>query len=167
MKKLTLVTLISLLLAAPAFALKIGKIDAQKIMTSIKQAKKINKNLKKEFESKQKLLKKDEDNLKKLRADYDKQSMVMSDKAKAKKQIELQKKFEQYRQKREKFQSDINKKERQLKAPLLERLKGVVDDVAKKEGLDMVFEVAASPVYVKQVVEITDKVIKAYDKKFK
>ena len=102
-----------------------------------------------------------------MREDYDKQSMVMSDKAKAKKQVELQKSFDEYRQKREKYQMDINNKERQLKAPLLERLKDVVDSVAKKQGLDMVFEVAASPVYVKEVTDITDLVIKAYDKKHK
>ena len=167
MKKIFALTLLLSLVSSPAWALKVGKIDAQKIMTSIKQGKKINANLKKEFESKQKLLKKDEEKLKKMRADFDKQSMVMNDKAKIKKQTAMQKLYGEYMQKREMYQQEINKKERKLKAPLLERLKGIVDQVAKKESVDMVFEVAASPVYVKTVVDLSDKVIKAYDKKYK
>jgi outer membrane protein len=154
-------------LSTSVFALKIGKVDVRKIMTSIKQGKQTQKNLKKEFEAKQKLLKKDEEKLKKMRAAYEKQSLVMNDKAKAKKQMEMQKTFEIYRQKREKYQVEIDKKERKMKEPLLKRLKAIIDSVSKKEGLDMVFEVAASPVYVKSEVNISDKVIKAYDKKHK
>ncbi len=154
-------------LSTSVFALKIGKVDVRKIMTSIKQGKQTQANLKKEFEAKQKLLKKDEAKLKKMRSAYEKQSLVMNDKAKAKKQMEMQKTFEVYRQKREQYQVEIDKKERKLKEPLLKRLKAIIDGVSKGEGLDMVFEVAASPVYVKSELDISDKVIKAYDKKHK
>ena len=102
-----------------------------------------------------------------MRANYDKQSMVMNDKAKSKKQMEIQQAFQEHRLKLQKFQDEIGEKERKLKAPVMERLKGVIDNVSKSGGYDMVFEVATGPVYVKGEEDISDKVIKAYDKKFK
>lgn len=167
MKKFATLALLLTFFCSSAFALKIAKIDIRKISTSIKEGIATNNQLKKEFESKQKILKKSEDKIKKMRSDYDKQSLVMNDKAKAKKQIAIQQAFEGHRQKMMKFQEEIGNKEKKLKAPIMERLKGVIDAVSKTGGYDLVFEVATGPVYMKGEEDISEKVIKAYDKKFK
>ena len=43
-----------------------------------------------------------------------------------------------------------------------------LDDQAQKKGItfyDMVFEVSTSPIYVKEVTDITNQVVEAYNKK--
>ena len=55
-----------------------------------------------------------------------------------------------------------------MKKPILEKLKPVIDEVSKSEKVAMTFEITSSPlVYAQDKVDITEKVIKAYDKKHK
>ena len=147
---------------------KVGLVNIQRIMSKIKEGKSIDKTLKKSFDSKQKLLKKDESSIKKLQEKFQKQSKVLSETAKAKKFAEIQQKMTEARKRAAGFQKEIQKQEAELKKPLLEKLRKVIDSVSKAEGVDMTFEISASPVvYAANKVDLSDKVIKAYDKKHK
>ena len=65
------------------------------------------------------------------------------------------------------FQKEIQNQENELKKPILEKLKTVIDKISQQEKVSMTFEVSASPVvYAANKVDLTDKVIKAYDKKY-
>lgn len=167
MKKM--ITLLALALSFSAMAeVKIGVINIQKVITSISEGKSVMKTLEKSFKSKQKEIKKEEEAIKKLQADYQKQSSLLSDKAKANKEMEIRKKIAQLQQKTMDYQKNIQKQEKELKQPILEKLKPVIDDVSKNKKLDMTFEVSSSPVvYASSQVDITGDVIKAYDKKHK
>lgn len=167
MKKL--IILLSLLLSFSAFAdVKVAIVNIQKVITSIKEGKGVMKTLEKSFKSKQAELKKEENGIKKLQKDYQKQSLVLSDKAKAKKEGEIRAKIQALQQKTMKYQKEIQKLEAQMKKPILEKLKPVIDDVSKKEKVAMTFEITSSPlVYAQDKVDITAKVIKAYDSKHK
>lgn len=66
------------------------------------------------------------------------------------------------------YQADIQKQEAELKKPILEKLKPVIDEVSASEKVALTFEISTSPVvYAESRVDITDAVIKAYDKKHK
>ena len=57
--------------------------------------------------------------------------------------------------------------EQKLKTPILERVKSVVDEVSKSADLDMVYEAATAPIlYAKSEKDLTDEVVKSYNKKF-
>lgn len=150
-----------------AFAeFKVGIVDIKKIMESVKEGKSVNKSLTKTFKIKEKDIKKDEAEIKKLQKAFQKQSLVISDKAKVKKQQEIAQKVQAYRMKTQKYQGEIQKLEAQLKQPILEKLSKVIESVSKSEGVELTFERSSSPiVYAKTKVELSDKVIKAYDKK--
>jgi len=165
MKNLILV--LCLLVSFSAFAeTKIAVVNIQKIITSIKEGKTVMKQLEKAFKKKQKELKAEEGTIKKLQKDYQKQSLVLSDKAKLKKETEIRSKIQALQKKTMDYQKGIQKQEAQLKKPILEKLKPVIDQVSKAEKVAMTFEVTASPlVYAESKVDITDAVIKAYDKK--
>ena len=62
------------------------------------------------------------------------------------------------------FQKEIQNQENELKKPILEKVRKVIEKVSKGGTYDMVFEVTTSPIYIKEVDDITDKVVKAYDK---
>lgn len=167
MKKIIL--MLTLILSFSAFAeVKVAIVNIQKVITSIKEGKGVMKSLEKSFKTKQAELKKEEDGIKKLQKDYQKQSLVLSDKAKAKKEGEIRQKIQALQQKTMKYQKEIQKMEAQMKKPILEKLKPVIDEVSKSEKVAMTFEITSSPlVYAQDKVDITEKVIKAYDKKHK
>jgi outer membrane protein len=158
----------TLVFSTQAFALKMGKVDVQKVLVSIKESGKIRDKLKKEFEKKQKEIRKEEEQLVKDRTAFEKQSAIMNAKTKAKKQQELQAKFIGLQQKMQRYQGEMQKMEQKFKQPILNKIRKVVEEVSKKKGFDFTYESGTTPLlYVKSVTDITPEVIKAYDKKNK
>jgi outer membrane protein len=157
-----------LLVSSQAFATaKIGFVNVQKIISSIKEGKSVVATLEKSFNSKKAILKGDEDKIKKAQEDYKKQSMVLSEKARLQKEKEIQESMMALQKKTMDFQKEIQQQEGELKKPILEKLKVVVDEICKTEGIDIAFEVSAAPIYAKERIDLTDKVIAGYDKKHK
>lgn len=162
-----LVALMVLAISSPVFAdVVVGKVDVQKVLVTVNQGVAVRDQLKKSFEDKQKVLKKDEDAIKKLQDDYQKKAAVINDTEKAKKEREIQEKIIAIQQKTSTYQKEIQDMEQNLKTPILERVKNIVDDVAKSSGVDFVYEAATAPIlYAKTEKDLTDDVIKAYNKK--
>lgn len=165
-------SIIALLLAmtfvVPAHALTLGKVDIQKVLLTVKQGQKVRDDLKKEFDKKQAELQKEESAIRKMQEDFEKQGVVMNDKAKAKKEQEIQAKIIQLQQKSMGYQKEIQEMENKLKKPILDRVKEIIDTVSKDAGVDLTYEASTAPiVYAKSEKDLTDDVIKAYDKKFK
>jgi outer membrane protein len=167
MKNLILVVF-TLSLSLSVFAeVKVGIVNIQKIITTIKEGKSVNSTLEKSFKSKQKQIKAQEEKIKKLQTKFQKQSAVFTAEVKAKKGMEIQQQVQSVRQQMAKFQKEIQKEEANLKKPLLEKLKPVIDAVSKEAKVDLTFEISSSPVvYAASKTDLTDKVIKAYDKKY-
>ena len=164
-----MITIMAIALSFSAMAeVKIGVINIQKVITTIGEGKNVMTTLEKSFKAKQKEIKTEEESIKKLQQDYQKQSSLLSDKAKANKENEIRQKIAKLQQKTMEAQKEIQKQEKQLKQPILEKLKPVIDEVSKSKDLAMTFEVSSSPVvYAQSQVDITEEVIKAYDKKHK
>ncbi|MFP5385161.1 MAG: OmpH family outer membrane protein [Bacteriovoracia bacterium] len=147
-------------------AVLVGLVDIQKIITTIKEGKKVQKTLEKSFNDKKVILKKEEDKIKKAQEDYKKQSMVLADAARANKERELQEMMMKLQNKTMEFQREIQKMEQDLKKPILEKLRPIIDEVSKANKVDLTFELSAAPiVYAETKKDLTEDVIKAYDKK--
>ena len=166
--KLLIATLASMLLSTVALAkVSVGKVDVQKVLITVTQGQAVRDQLKKTFDEKQKILKDEEDKIRKLQDDYQKKASVLNDKEKSKKEKEIQEKIIAIQQKTANYQKDIQDMEQKLKTPILEKVKAIVDDVAKNSDVDMVYESATAPIlYAKEEKDLTDDVIKAYNKKF-
>ncbi len=164
----SILILLALTLSIPSMAnTKVGLVNIQKIIVSVKEGKTINKTLEKSFNSKKKLIKKEEQKIMKMQEQFKKQDAVLSNAAKAKKSAEIAKRIQEVRAQMERYQGEIRKQEAELKKPLLEKLKPIIDTVSKDAKVTLTFEVSASPiVYAENKVDLTDKVIKAYDKKY-
>ncbi len=161
------IALIALAITLPSFAATlVGLVDIQKVITSIKEGKGVQKTLEKSFNDKKAILKKDEDKIKKAQEDYKKQSMVLAEAARLNKERELQEMMMSLQNKTMEYQREIQKMEADLKKPLLERLRPIIDEVSKANGVAMTFELSAAPiVYAEAKKDITEDVVKAYDKK--
>lgn len=144
----------------------VGLVDIQKIITTIKEGKNVQKNLEKSFNSKKALLKKDEDKIKKAQEDYKKQSVVLAEAARANKEREIQEMMMSLQNKTMEYQREIQKMEQDMKKPILDKLRPIIDEVSKANGVAMTFELSAAPiVYAESKKDLSDDVIKAYDKK--
>lgn len=147
-------------------AVLVGLVDIQKIITSIKEGKNVQKNLEKSFNDKKTVLKKDEEKIKKAQDNYKKQSMVLAEAARANKEREIQEMMMGLQNKTMEYQREIQKMEQDLKKPILERLRPIIDEVSKANEVSMTFELSAAPiVYAESKKDLTEEVIKAYDKK--
>lgn len=163
-------TILSLLLLTMSFSafssVVVGLVDIQKIITTIKEGKNVQKSLEKSFNDKKAILKKDEEKIKKMQEDYKKQSMVLAEAARATKEREIQDVMMKLQNKTMEFQREIQKMEQDMKKPILEKLRPIIDEVSKSNEVSLTFELSAAPiVYAESKKDLTDEVIKAYDKK--
>ena len=164
MKKLVVV-LGALLMAAAAHAeTKIGFVDMQKAIQSTSAGKKAKTELETEFNKKKKELEKKEADLKKMGEDLEKKKSVLSEDALGKKQAEFQEEMLKYRDVVGKSQVEIKKKERDLTAPILEKMKKVIAKIAKDKGYSLIMENNQAVLYATPDSDLTDEVIKAYEK---
>ena len=163
----SLVALITLVFSLNSFSMIIGKVDIQRVLLSVSQGIKVRDQLKAEFEKKKKVLDKEQQKIKKMQEDFQKQSLVMSDSAKVEKEKQLQEAVMKLQQRSLGFQKEIQEMENKMKGPIIDRVREVVTTVSKKSKVDVTFEASTAPVvYAKNEKDLTDDVIKAYDKKF-
>lgn len=155
------------LVGQSAIAAVVGTVDIQRILLSVEEGKKIRKKLEKSFNAKKKVLKKDEDKIKKAQDAFIKKKSLLSATAQDKKRKEIQEQIMKLQSKTAEFQRDIQEAEAKLKKPVLEKLKEIIDAVSAKNKVDFTFEASASPlVYAKNAKDLTEEVIKSYDKKY-
>jgi outer membrane protein len=144
----------------------VGLVDIQKIITTVKEGKSVQKTLEKNFNDKKTVLQKEEEKIKKAQEDYKKQSMVLAEAARINKEREIQEMMMKLQNKTMEYQREIQKMEQDMKKPILERLRPIIDEISQSNNVDMTFELSAAPiVYAKNKKDLTDEVIKAYDKK--
>ncbi len=115
--------------------LKSATLICKRRFNQLLQEKKPKQSLEGEFNKKEKELEKKEADLKKMGEDLEKKKSVLSEEALGKKQAEFQEEMLKYRDVVGKSQVEIQKKERELTAPILEKLKKVIGKLAKRQRL--------------------------------
>jgi outer membrane protein len=164
MKKVVIL-LGALLMAASAHAeTRVGLVDMQKAIQSTSAGKKAKSELESEFNKKKKELESKEAELKKIGEELEKKKSVMSEEALGKKQAEFQEEMLRYRDVVGKSQLDIQKKERDLTAPILDKMKKVIAKIAKEKGYSVIMESNQSVLFATPEGDLTDDVIKAFEK---
>ena len=92
--------------------------------------------------------------------------MVLAEAARMNKEREIQESMMKLQSKTMEFQKEIQKMEQDMKKPILEKLRPIIDEVSKANGVAMTFELSAAPIiYAESKKDLTDEVIKSYDKK--
>lgn len=145
---------------------KIGMVDMQKALMSVEAGKKARASLEKEFNAKKQEIQKEEGAIKKLGEEFKKQSLVMSDEARGKKQGEIQERIMKLQEFTAKSQQEIQMKEQELTKPILEKLRGIIGEMAKQKGYTLVLEKNENMVLFSQEKDdLTQDVITTFNKK--
>jgi len=142
---------------------KIGFVDMQKAIQATAAGKKAKSELEGEFNKKKKELEKKEADLKKMGEDLERKKSVLSEEVLGKKQAEFQEEMMKYRDVVGKSQIEIQKKERDLTAPILEKMKKTIEKVAKEKGYSMILENSQMVLFATSDADLTDAVVKAYE----
>ncbi len=160
------IMLLAMLTSVSGFSanVKIATINFQKVLNTVKEGVRATEKLKKSFERKKKNLKTQEQSLMTKKKNLEKKASLLSQTAIAKQSKELQAGFMKFQQETMKSQQEIAKLESEYKKPIFEKIKVIVDQISKKENVDMTIETSQTPVvYAKSELDITDQVIKKYD----
>lgn len=159
------IMMMTALMALPALAEKVGYVDVQKAVQATAAGKKAKATLDGEFKKRKDGLDKKKSDIEKMGQDLEKKKSVLSEEVLGKKQMELQEEMMKFQKVVGENQLEIQKKEEELVGPILEKMKGVVEKVAKEKGYSMVLEKKAQNVlYAVADADLTDAVVKAFEK---
>jgi len=145
---------------------QVGVVDIQKVLMTVDEGAAIMKQLEKTYNNKKAKLKKEESRIKKDQEKYQKQLSILSGKARAKKEREMQADILKLQNTTMQYQREMQELEQKLKKPLIEKVRSIVETVAKNSKVDFCFEASSSPLlYAESKKDITLDVIKEYNKK--
>lgn len=166
MKKLFLLFCIILILPVSSYAqdtLKIGAIDIQKILNECEAGKKAKADLETLIKSKESVIDKKGEEIEKLRGELKNQASVLSDEARKNKEEELEKLLRDYQRTVQDSQEEVKKKEGELTETILKGIHELVKKIGKEEKYTLIIE-KSLVVFSNKSIDITDKVLKEYNK---
>lgn len=147
-------------------ASEFGVINMQKLILNVEEGKSARKNLEEEIKKKEQDFLKQKNELDELNKSWQSNAALLSNDAKMKKQKEFQEKFMALRNAEMGFQNEIKQKEQQVTQGIAIKAAQIVNDLAKKKHMKIVFEANSSGlVYVDNPIDLTDEVIKEFKQK--
>jgi len=145
-------------------AIKMGVVDLQKIQQNSSAFKKLSESYMKALELKKKEFEKEQSSLRALEEEMRKQNMMLSLDAKESKMKEYGKKTRRLKYLESELRQEAKEAEMELKRSVLIDIAKVVGDIGKKEGYSLILEKGSSGfLYSNDSIDITDRVVKAYD----
>jgi outer membrane protein len=144
---------------------KIAVVDLQKCIRDSVKGKQMYDKLKKTKDEMQKRLDKKQEELVRMKEELDKQGMMLSFDAREDKEKEFERNRREFKYFYDDLTEEMRKAEAEARNEILKELEKVVMEIGEKGKYSMIFERRSSGLmYVENPLEITDQVIKAYDK---
>ncbi|TAK91993.1 MAG: OmpH family outer membrane protein [Burkholderiaceae bacterium] len=140
--------------------IKIGYIEAQRILSESAPAKAASEKLQQEFSKRKKDLDAIEAGLKSASEKYEKDAPVMADTERQRRQRELAEMDRDLQRKQREFNEDLNHRQNEERVAVLTRARRVIAEIAEKEKYDVIL-VDEAVAHASKRVDITDKVISA------
>jgi outer membrane protein len=161
---LSLASLAVLGIATPAAAqtLKIGIVDVQRAVVTVKDGVTVKAKLERLLKDKQKDFDKMQEDVKRLKDELETQGAMMKEDLRRQKIQDYQKKMVELQEFYMGNQRELADKEAELTAPILERLEKVLVKLGKDEGFTVILNASAT-LYNADAIDLTDRLIKLYD----
>lgn len=157
--------ILSLIFIAPAKAeAAVAVVDVNKVVSECQAGRRAQADIKQRFERLNAEIAKLGEELQGMQQEFQKQSSMMNESAKLKRQQEIEAKFQAFNQRRMQAQQEISEAERAALAPLLEKLKEVIDNIGRNK-YELIVDSRNLP-YFNPKIDITSEVIKAFDRAY-
>ena len=156
--------------AAEAF--KMGVVDPQAVLEKSKAGRRALDGLKEHATSRQKLLTKDEEELKGLENELKAQESNLSEVQKREKQAQFRTKIQDYQKRVQEFNQELAVKQKELVDEYMKKIQVATRSVAEKNGVALVVDKGSDAtikivIYNKDTIDLTEQVIKEFDKQNK
>lgn len=153
--------------AADSF--KMGVVDPQAVLEKSKAGRAALDKLKDYATSRQKLLTKDEDDLKGLEKQLKEQEAGLAEAKKRELQGTFRTKVQDYQKKVQDFNQELGVKQKELVDDYMKRIQTATKSVAEKSGISLVVDKGSDQtikivIYNKETIELTEQVIKEFDR---
>jgi len=142
----------------------IAVIDMQGAVMQTEDGIRAQATLKKLFDRHQLELDAKQTQLSKARGDIEKQSRILSREALSRRMEAWQKEMVQLQTVFVDYEKELQKKQTELTAPIIQRIVAIVTRIAKDKGYDIVIDKQAAP-YARPDLDLTDRVIQEYNSK--
>jgi outer membrane protein len=153
---------------AGAETIKIGIIDAQRILDKTKAGKKAKATMEEFVKSRQKIIDLEEQDIKSLEDELVKQGSVLSAEAKKDKQETFQRKMLDYQNKVSELNKEVQSKKKEVLEGFNKTLEEIVKNIAEKESYTIILDRNSEGgvlIYAKDSLDLTDKVVQEFDKR--
>jgi len=156
--------------AADAF--KMGVVDPQTVLEKSKAGRRALDDLKEFAAAKQKVLAKDEEELKGLESQLKAQESSLSETQKRDKQMQFRTKIQDYQKRVQDFNQELAVKQKTLVDEYMKKIQVSTKAVAEKNGVALVVDKGSDQtikivIYNRDTLDLTDQVIKEFDKQNK
>ncbi len=145
-----------------AAEIKIGYVDFSKIQQESKSGKDAMKTIEKMFKDKQTQLDQRQSELEKMMQELDKQSAILSSDVRKQKEDKLQKDYKDLQRFKSDSEDELNKKKAEIAKQMYDEVAAILNKFGKEEGYTLILE-RSVVLYAPEAVDVTDKIIKAYD----
>jgi len=144
--------------------LKVAYVDIQKAINECNAGKEAKKAITKDVERIQHLGADKQKELQTMKESFEKQTLMLTPEARTHKEKEYQSKLRDFQRWADDTQNEMNQKRMEMERTLSSGLIKVIQKVGSDEGYTFILEKNESIVlYVSKAIDITDRVIKAFD----
>jgi outer membrane protein len=143
-------------------AMKVAVVDVQRAVAQTEDGLRAQAMLKKIFEGRQQELNKKQDDLEKQKKDLEQQAKVLSKDAQQRRFDELQKQLADLQQTYVNYSRELEKKQKELTDPIVEKILGIIKRLAARDGYDVVLD-KQTVAYIRSDLDLTDQAIQLYN----
>jgi outer membrane protein len=147
---------------AEGSGVRVGVIDVQRAVAQTEDGLRAQATLKKLFESRQQQLDAKQKDLQRQKEEIDKQSRVLSKEALQKRVDDWQKQMMDLQQIFLEYNKELEKKQKELTDPVIEKVMVIIKRIATTENIDIVID-KNTTAYVRTELDLTDRAIQAYN----
>lgn len=145
---------------------KIGVINLDRAGRESKRGKEIVESMKYRVRKEQEIVKKKETRVKELRKELNKQGLIMSEELRLKKETDFRAESRNLQRHIRDAEEEIRIKQREATNKILKELLEIIKEIGKKDGYAYITS-REFTVYSDEAIDITDKVIREYNRKYR
>ncbi len=168
--KVRWLVLAMLAFSVPAFAeeLKIGYVDLQRALNESDRGRRAKEEFKGQVEKLQGSLKKKKEAIDHLKEQLEKKAAVMKEEERSNLEDEYRRKLRDFEREYKDSQADLERKDNELTGAILRELQEVIREYGEHEAYTLILEASSSAVlYGKKNADLTDEILKEYNRKKK
>jgi outer membrane protein len=152
--------------------IKVGVISQQEVMEKSKAGKRALETMKEFAASRQRIIAADDEELKSLEKDLKSQEAGLSEAARREKAEQFRVKFENYQKRLGDFNREVQAKQKEMFDEYSKKIDDATSAVGAREGYTAVLDSGSQAqlrvvIYASPAVNLTDEVVKEFDKRYK